>query len=137
MEFALMSLTPISPATAAMPGVVTPPTPVQADNSVQVTPVENSQKNSQTGSATADNAGQQPNTDSTLPMDRALKKINDEMQAWSTQVQFSIDPDTHRVVVSIKDSKTGDVIETIPSETVLHIAKMITKMQGTAIQASA
>ncbi|MFQ6689169.1 flagellar protein FlaG, partial [Bordetella pertussis] len=72
-----------------------------------------------------------------LPMDRALEEINAQLKAWSTQLQFEIDPDVHQVVVSIVDAETGDVLRTIPSEAVIRIAKMIVKMQGNAVETTA
>jgi flagellar protein FlaG len=59
------------------------------------------------------------------------------MKAWSTQLQFEIDPDVHQVVVSVVDAESGDVVRTIPSEAVLKIAKMIVNMQGNGIKTSA
>lgn len=132
-----MALSPIAPAAIQVQPVAetSPPAPV-ADPAVSVTPAADTQKNSGTGSSTADGSSQQPSGQQ-LPLDRALQKINGKMEAWATQIQFDIDPDTHRVVVSIKDSKSGQVLQQIPSETVLHIAKMITELQGSAIKTSA
>jgi flagellar protein FlaG len=133
-----MALSPIAPAALQVqPTALMPSAPAHSvETSQAVVPTGNAQKNGGTDSATAD-ASHQETADQQQPLDKALQKINERMQAWSTQATFSIDPDTHRVVVSIKDSKTGDVIRTIPSETVLHIAKMITEMQGTAIKTTA
>jgi flagellar protein FlaG len=131
-----MAVSPI--ALAAFP-VHTPevqPAPMP-DAAVQVAPAGNTQKGADTGSSTADGGASGQSSDHQLPLDRALQKLNEQMEAWSTQVQFDIDPDTQRVVVSIKDRKTGDVIRTIPSETVLNIAKMITKLQGGGVETSA
>jgi flagellar protein FlaG len=133
-----MALSPIAPAALQVqpPALAPAQAPAQsAETSLAVAPAGDTQKNSGADSATAD-ASHENATDQ-QPLDKALEKINKRMEAWSTQATFSIDPDTHRVVVSIKDSKTGDVIRTIPSETVLRIAKMITEMQGTAIKTSA
>ena len=70
-------------------------------------------------------------------MEKALDEINDQMKAWSTQLQFEIDPNVHQVVVSVVDANTGDVIRTIPSEALLKIAKMIVNMQGNGIKTTA
>ncbi|HTK02863.1 MAG TPA: flagellar protein FlaG [Bordetella sp.] len=131
-----MAVSPIAPAALPVQHAETPPAPLP-DAAVLVTPAGDAQKGGGTGDSTADGGSSGQSSDQQLPLDRALQKINDEMQAWSTQIQFDIDPDTHRVVVSIKDRKTGDVIRTIPSETVLNIAKMITKLQGGGVKTSA
>lgn len=70
-------------------------------------------------------------------LDRMLNHINDSMTAWSTGMRFDVDDDAQRVVVSIVDSKTGDVIRTVPSDAVIKIAKMITKLQGAAVDTKA
>ncbi|ANN66838.1 flagellar protein FlaG [Bordetella bronchialis] len=130
-----MAVSPIAPAAHPVQPVEAQPAPLP-DAAVLVTPSGDAQKSGDTGGATTGGgSGQSP--DQQLPLDRALQKINEQMQAWSTQMQFDIDPDTQRVVVSIKDTKTGDVIKTIPSETVLNIAKMITKLQGGGVETSA
>jgi flagellar protein FlaG len=131
-----MAVSPIAPA--ALPVLPLEATPVQApDAAVFVTPAGDAQKGGGANSATADGGSSQQPPSQELPLERALKKINEQMEAWSTQMQFDIDPDTQRVVISIKDTKTGDVLKTIPSETVLNIAKMITKLQGGGVETSA
>lgn len=132
-----MAVSPIAPAALPVQPPEAQPLPVP-DAAVVVTPAGDARQGAGTGGATADGGGTSgQSSGQQLPLDRALQKINEQMQAWSTQVQFDIDPDTHRVVISIKDSKTGDVIKTIPSETVLNIAKMITKLQGGGVETSA
>jgi flagellar protein FlaG len=111
---------------------VTPAPILPASPEADVAPAAGSQKS---GDADAGAPGQEGAPQD--PLDKALAKINKQMEAWSTQATYSIDKDTHRVVVSIKDSNTGDVIRTIPSETALRIAKMITKFQGLTIKTSA
>ena len=54
------------------------------------------------------------------------------MKAWSTQLQFEVDPDVHQIVVSVVDSESGKVLRTIPSEAVIKIAKMIVNMREMA-----
>ncbi|ARP86917.1 flagellar protein FlaG [Bordetella genomosp. 9] len=131
-----MAVSPIAPAALPVQPPEVQPVPVP-DAAVQVTPAADSQKGAGTGGATADGGGSDQPSSQDLPLDRALKKINEQMEAWSTQVQFDIDPDTKRVVISIKDARTGDVIKKIPSETVLNIAKMITRLQGGGVETSA
>jgi flagellar protein FlaG len=131
-----MAVSPIAPAALAVQPPEVHPTPMP-DAAVQILPAADAQRGAGTGSSTADGGSSGQSSGQQLPLDRALQKINEQMQAWSTQVQFDIDPDTQRVVISIKDTKSGDVIRTIPSETVLNIAKMITKLQGGGVETSA
>ena len=64
------------------------------------------------------------------PLGEALKALNSNMEAWSTGMRFDIDPEAQRVVVSIIDSKTGDVLRTIPTDAVIRVARMIVQLQG-------
>ncbi|MYN11666.1 hypothetical protein GSY71_00640 [Pusillimonas sp. TS35] len=71
------------------------------------------------------------------PLDKALEAVNNHMQAWSTGMRFDIDPDTDRVVVSIIDSESGDVLRTVPTEAVIRVAKMIAQLQGRSVNTTA
>ncbi|ARP81468.1 flagellar protein [Bordetella genomosp. 8] len=127
-----MAVSPIAPAALPVQPAEAQPAPLP-DAAVLVTPAGDAQK----GAAAGDGGASGNSSDPQSSLERALQKINEQMTAWSTQMEFAIDPDTHRVVISIKDSKTGDTLKTIPSETVLNIAKMITKMQGGGVETSA
>lgn len=70
-------------------------------------------------------------------LNKALENINNSMQAWATGMRFELDPEAQRVVVSIIDSTTGDVIRTVPSDAVIRVAKMIVKLQGSTIDTKA
>ncbi len=125
-----MAVTPLAPAAfASLPVSTVIATP---DPSATGTPAPASSNGSGSGSATSDQANAQK-----LPLDKALDEINEQMKAWSTHLQFEIDPNVHQVVVSIVDAESGDVIRTIPSEAVLRIAKMIVNMQGNGIKTAA
>lgn len=131
-----MAVSPIG--TAALPVQQAPVAPVQVPSptaavaaDIPVLPIGAAAKDGSTDTSTSGQGA------SKLPIDQALEKMNEQMEAWSTQMSFSIDEDTKRVVVSIKDTKSGDTIKKIPSDTVLQIAKMITEFQGSAIRTSA
>lgn len=70
-------------------------------------------------------------------LDKAIEQLNSSMQAWATGMRFDIDPDTQRIVLTLVDNDSGDVIRTVPSEAVLAIAKMITQFQGQSINTKA
>lgn len=70
-------------------------------------------------------------------LEAALESINDSLRAWSTGVRFEMDDDAQRLVISIIDSSTGEVLRQIPSEAVLQVAKMIVKLQGTGVDTHA
>ncbi|WP_459618414.1 flagellar protein FlaG [Bordetella sp. 2513F-2] len=123
-----MAVTPLSSAAAAgLP--VAPQVPASpAEPAVAVTPAAAGTDSGSAGDALAD-----PNAYARLPLEKALDDINSQMKAWSTQLQFEVDPDVNRVIISVLDSQTGEVLRTIPSDTVIRLAKMIVKLQGNAV----
>ncbi len=70
-------------------------------------------------------------------LEKALESINNSLKAWSTGMRFEMDEEAQRLVISIVDSETGDVLRTIPSEAVLRVAKMITQLQGAGVNTQA
>ncbi|SRR5699024_7258493 len=71
------------------------------------------------------------------PLDRMLEQINDSMRAWATGMRFDVDEDIERIVVSIVDTSSGEVLRTVPTEAVLRVAKMITQLQGGGVNTQA
>ncbi len=125
-----MAVSPISPALhVPTPSLaVTPP----AELAVLSTPVGASADSQGT-----DNNGS-PNPRQPSPTTKsAMDEINSQLRAWSTELQFEMDPDLHKIVVSVRDSDTGEVLRTIPSDAVIRIAKMIVKLQGNAVETTA
>src|SRR5690606_27072282 len=79
--------------------------------------------------------GRQP--DGSDPLEKALEEVNSNMKAWSTGMRFDVDEEAQRVVVSIVDNETGDVLRTVPTDAVLRIAKMIVQLQGRSVDTKA
>jgi len=71
------------------------------------------------------------------PLEKALQLVNNSLEAWSTGMRFEMDEDAQRLVVSIIDSATGEVLRTVPSDAVLRVAKMIVQLQGTSVDTRA
>lgn len=70
-------------------------------------------------------------------LEKALESVNNNLKAWSTGLRFDMDQDAQRLVVSIVDNDSGDVLRQIPSEAVLRVAKMITQLQGSGVDTQA
>ncbi|NLC35333.1 MAG: flagellar protein FlaG [Alcaligenaceae bacterium] len=102
-------------------------TPQRPEPAVQVTHAESARNG---GNATSGDHSAGTGED-------AFEEINAAMQAWDTGMRFEIDEDTQQLVVSVIDSKTGDTLRQIPSEEVLHIAKMVAQFQGKLINVKA
>jgi len=132
-----MAVSPLHPALALSPAPAQLVAAAPADLAMAVAaPVDASDGNG-ARNATSQPARAQPPQPAAQTLEKALDDINRQMKAWSTQLQFEIDPDIHRVVVSIVDSESGDVMRTIPSDAVLRVARMIVKLQGNAVETSA
>ncbi len=56
-------------------------------------------------------------------VEQAVKQINDYLQTVQRNLEFSVDKDTHQVVVKVRDAKTGEVVRQIPPKSVLEMAK--------------
>ncbi len=104
-------------------------TPARPEPAVQVTRTE--------GGLNGGNATTQHDRTSAHTIESTFVEINASMEAWATGMRFEIDEETRQLVVSILDSKTGDVVRQIPSEEVLHIAKMISQFQGQFVNTKA
>lgn len=109
-------------------------TPQRPEPAVQVTRPESGRNG---GDAATRQDGTFPRADAGGTVEDAFDEINTAMQAWDTGMRFEIDEDTQQLVVSVIDTKSGDVLRQIPSEEVLHIAKMIAQFQGKLISVKA
>ncbi|WP_032094387.1 MULTISPECIES: flagellar protein FlaG [unclassified Alteromonas] len=60
----------------------------------------------------------------------AAKKVESFLQTQNRDLAFSIDEDTNRSVVTVKDSQSDEIIRQIPSEEVLELAERIRDLQN-------
>lgn len=98
-------------------------------------PVSPSERAQSAGTSISVQQGGQAGADN--PLDKTLEQLNESMQAWATGMRFDVDDEAQRVVVSIVDSTTGEVLRTVPSDAVIRIAKMIVQLQGAAVDTRA
>ena len=119
------ALVPLASPVEQNPGT---PTPSAATT---VTPVKESGTDTQLQQRWPDKREPVPGVVNTL--DDTLDQINNSLQAWSTGIRFNMDDEAQRLVVSIVDNSTGEVLRTVPSDAVIQIAKMIVQLQGNAI----
>jgi len=66
---------------------------------------------------------------SVAQLESAVRDLNQSMKANSSNLAFSIDPDTEQTVVKLMDSSTGEVIKQFPSKEAIAIAKAIGEIQ--------
>jgi len=68
---------------------------------------------------------------------RAARQINDFLQSSNSNIEFSVDGDSNKVIVRVIDSQTRHVIRQIPSEEMLAIARSLDQMTGLRINQTA
>lgn len=62
-------------------------------------------------------------------LQRLINSMNKAIQQNNSNLEFSMDSESQRILVKLIDTSTGDVIRQIPSEEVLAIAESIKQMQ--------
>jgi flagellar protein FlaG len=60
----------------------------------------------------------------------AVQEIQEFVDNVTTNLQFSVDDRTGRIVVSVVDAETKQVVRQIPSEDVMKLARTLDRMQG-------
>jgi len=60
----------------------------------------------------------------------AIQKLNDMMRESSRDLNFSMDETTDRVVITVKNSSTGEVVRQIPDATLLRMATHLENLKG-------
>ena len=84
------------------------------------------QNNAQASGQQADNKNVERNG---AQLDEAVAKVESFLKVQNRDLAFTIDEETNRSVVTVKDSQSGDVIRQIPSEEVLKLAERIQELQ--------
>lgn len=68
---------------------------------------------------------------------KAVREINDFVKLVQRHLEFTVNEDTGRTVITVRDSETEEVIRQIPPERVLAIAKNLQEVHGLLVQAEA
>ncbi|MCM2558064.1 flagellar protein FlaG [Alcaligenes faecalis] len=118
----------------ASPVEQNPGTPIPSA-ATAVTPIQESSTDTQLQQRWPDKREPVPGMVNTL--DDTLDQINNSLRAWSTGIRFKMDDEAQRLVVSIVDNSTGEVLRTVPSDAVIQIAKMIVQLQGNQVSVKA
>lgn len=70
-------------------------------------------------------------------LEAAVNSVRDYIKPINSDLQFSVNDDTDKVVVTVVDSETKEVIRQIPSEEMLAIAKALDNIKGLFIKQQA
>ena len=62
-------------------------------------------------------------------LEDALNEVESFLQVQNRNLSFTIDEETQRSIVTVKDAESGEVIRQIPSEEVLKLAERIQDLQ--------
>lgn len=57
----------------------------------------------------------------------SVTKVNDALSESGSSLQFQLDQDAHKMVLYLKDSKTGEVLRQFPDKEALQISQQITE----------
>ena len=68
-----------------------------------------------------------PVNDATRPEDvqTAMDQVRNQFQNVRRELEFSLDEKLHKVIITVHDSETGDVIRQIPSEEFIRMARTL------------
>ena len=112
-----------SQATFALQATAPPPRPAPAKEpaavEIQLLPGQGSPKPSQE------------------QVEQAVEAVQKAVEPVAQNLQFSIDKETGKTIISVVDSLTQEVIRQIPGEEILAIAKAIDRMQGLLVRQKA
>ncbi len=67
----------------------------------------------------------------------ALEEVQKTIRPFASELNFSLEEDTGRMLVKIVDTETDEVIRQIPSEELLRISKALDKLQGLLLNSEA
>ncbi len=67
----------------------------------------------------------------------AAEQLNQFMKNFAHDLKFSVDNDTHEIVVKVLEKQTGKLIRQIPSEEMLRLHKALDTLQGLIIHKKA
>ncbi|HEX6999692.1 MAG TPA: flagellar protein FlaG [Gammaproteobacteria bacterium] len=58
-------------------------------------------------------------------LEEVAKRLESWLRSVGRRLEFRVDPQTDRIVISVRDAATGELIRQIPSEEALELARMI------------
>ncbi len=70
-------------------------------------------------------------------LDQATAEMNKHVQSLKRDLHFSINDETGETVISVVDSKTQDLIRTIPSEEFISMSQQLSQTVGMLLNAKA
>lgn len=124
----------------SLAGNLAPRTVLQPANKAPATPVE--QRPAVAPAARAARppepaAPPEPPAPTAEQLQQAVKNINTVLQARSQDLEFSVDSESERLIVTVTDKDTKEVIRQMPSKEAMEIAKALDHLQSLLIRQTA
>lgn len=67
----------------------------------------------------------------------AVERINENAQMVSRDLEFSVSDESGRIIVTVRDSNTEEVIRQIPPEKLMAVAESLDEVRGLLFEAEA
>ncbi len=71
-----------------------------------------------------------PRTDNPGGVEDAMRALNEAAEPFAISLQFNRDDETGTIVIKMIDRRTGEVVQQIPHEAMLHLSAVLGKLQG-------
>ena len=78
----------------------------------------------------ADHAAVADTKDRTAEIQQALGELNQAIEPFSISLKFSRDEESGKIVIEMIDEKSGTTLHQFPEEAMLHVAAILSKLQG-------
>lgn len=61
---------------------------------------------------------------------QVVEEVNKIVEKFNSRVSFSVDPDTKKTMILVRDKETGEVIRQIPAKEMLDLMKKMEEIAG-------
>ncbi|NOY62779.1 MAG: flagellar protein FlaG [Gammaproteobacteria bacterium] len=76
-------------------------------------------------------------TVSETALTEAIATMNERVQFVQRNIEFSVDEESGRTIVRVRDSETGDIIRQMPPEELLAVVNNMKKFEGMVLRTEA
>ena len=105
--------------------------PIQAQNTLADSTLRHDELRSEFDRSSDSHSAVEISDNDHTDLSVVTQQINEFMRGMNRQLSFHLDEDLNRLVVSVVDRESGDVIRQLPSEEMLELAKkMADQMAG-------
>lgn len=66
-------------------------------------------------------------------LQQGIENLNKNIRVFNSKVSFSVDKDTGRTIIKVRDRDTNEIIREIPPEDFLRIASKLSELMGILI----